>query len=67
MRPISLRSGPKILIPMGVRMPVASMSMRALIGIVQLLLKPICLSFRALSISPMRRSASCPAAIVREV
>jgi len=39
-RSTSARSGPKTLTPTGVRMPVESMSMRALIGIVQALLTP---------------------------
>ena len=39
-RSSSCRSGPKTLTPTGVRMPVDSMSMRALIGMVQALLTP---------------------------
>ena len=40
MRSSSARSGPKILMPTGVRMPVASMSMRPLIGIVHAFVTP---------------------------
>jgi hypothetical protein len=40
MRSIEARSGPKILIPTGVRTPVVSMSMRFLIGMVQALDTP---------------------------
>ena len=39
-RSSSCRSGPNTFTPTGVRMPVASMSMRALIGMVQALLTP---------------------------
>ena len=39
-RSMPARSGPYTLTPIGVRMPVDSMSMRALIGIVQALLTP---------------------------
>ena len=40
MRSSSARSGPAILMPTGVLMPVASMSMRVLIGMVQALFRP---------------------------
>ena len=40
MRSSSARSGPATLMPTGVLMPVASMSMRVLIGIVQALFRP---------------------------
>ncbi len=53
-RSSSARSGPKILIPTGVRMPVASMSMRPLIGMVQELVTPGTRVAR--SISAIRRS-----------
>ena len=64
MRSISARSLPKTLMPIGVRMPVASMSMRARIGIVQALDTPgncIALSISAMSLSivmPGRHSLS---------
>jgi hypothetical protein len=51
---ISPRSLPKTLMPMGVRMPVDSMSVRALIGIVQALATPgncSALSISAISVS----------------
>ena len=63
-RSISFRSLPKTLMPIGVRMPVDSMSVRALIGIVQAFDTPgICsaLSISAMSLSvviPARHSAS---------
>jgi hypothetical protein len=45
MRSSSAKSGPAILMPTGVLMPVASMSMRVLMGMVQALLRPgICTS-----------------------
>ena len=52
------RSGPKTLTPTGVRMPVDSMSMRALIGMVQALLTPGRRS--ASSISAMQLSIVMP-------
>src|ERR1700687_2427387 len=61
---ISARSVPKTLTPTGVRMPVASMSMRALIGMVQALETPgncSALSISAISLStvmPGRHSVS---------
>jgi hypothetical protein len=44
-----LRSDPKILIPTGVRTPVVSMSVRALIGMVQALVTPGILSLPSIS------------------
>ena len=61
---ISSRSLPNTLMPIGVRMPVDSMSMRALIGMVQALATPgncSALSISAISLSmvmPARHSAS---------
>jgi hypothetical protein len=55
---ITLRSWPITLTPTGVRMPVASMSMRALIGIVQAFETPGNCS--ALSISWIRLSMVMP-------
>lgn len=63
-RSISTRSVPKTLIPIGVRIPVESMSVRALMGMVQALLTPgICTawSISAISLSmvmPGRHSSS---------
>ena len=62
---MTVRSGPKTFTPMGVRMPVESMSIRPLIGIVQLLENPIILARNRPSISatsfsgviPLRHSA----------
>jgi hypothetical protein len=58
---ISPRSLPKTLMPIGVRMPVDSMSMRALIGMVQALDTPGNCS--ALSISAISLSVVMPGAI----
>ena len=44
MRSTVRRSGPKILMPIGVRIPVVNMSMRFLIGIVQAFVTPGILS-----------------------
>ena len=52
------RSGPEIRIPTGVRTPVDSMSMRALIGMVQALVTPG--NRMARSISPVSRSGVMP-------
>ena len=56
------RSGPKTLTPTGVRMPVASMSMRALIGMVQALLTPgncSASSISAISVSTVTPGRHC--------
>ena len=58
-RSISARSVPNTFTPTGVRMPVESMSMRALIGIVQALDTPGNCS--ALSISEINESTVTPA------
>ena len=57
-RSISFKSLPKTLIPMGVRIPVDSMSMRALMGMVQALETPGNCS--ALSISAINLSMVMP-------
>ena len=57
-RSISLRSLPKTLMPIGVRMPVDSMSMRALIGMVQAFDTPG--NCNALSISEISLSVVIP-------
>ena len=57
-RSSSSRSGPNTLMPTGVRMPVASMSMRPLIGIVHELLMPG--NWIARSISSISRSVVIP-------
>ena len=46
---ISSRSGPKILMPIGVRTPVVSMSIRARIGMVQALVTPGIRTFASIS------------------
>ena len=61
-RPIrssAARSGPNTLMPTGVRMPVASMSFRPLIGMVQAFVMPG--SFTAESIAATRASYVIPA------
>ena len=47
-RSIAARSGPKILMPSVVRIPVDNMSVRFLIGIVQLLTTPVKRSCRSI-------------------
>ena len=58
MRPISVRSGPRTLTPTGVRKPVASISVRVMIGIQKMLGMPGKRIVR--SISSLRRSQVMP-------